>query len=183
MFLTQVLISRAVVQRRITGIAQRRGKLEDYSHRRNEIRRACRKTGSTCTDCVKTPITDPADATKGLGYSSYFALDITDQNTPKLLWSGTARCRTLRPASMKTISGFDFRACAGKNKRAHNQRQRERGGQKQKRKVFVVLGSGPTGPVGSGQQFMGKSDQPGRLFFIDLKNGPTTGNFWSIPVR
>jgi type IV pilus assembly protein PilY1 len=47
---------------------------------------ACRKTGSTCTDCVKTPLDDPADAAKGLGYSSYFALDITDQNNPKLLW-------------------------------------------------------------------------------------------------
>ncbi|CAG0953458.1 partial Type IV pilus biogenesis factor PilY1, partial [Geobacteraceae bacterium] len=37
-------------------------------------------------DCVKTPITDPKDATKGFGYSSYFAFDYTDQDNPKLLW-------------------------------------------------------------------------------------------------
>jgi type IV pilus assembly protein PilY1 len=50
---------------------------------------------------------------------------------------------------------------------------------------FVVFGSGPTGPVGTGQQFMGSSDQPARLFFIDLKNGPTDGNFWeyTFPVN
>ena len=51
---------------------------------------ACRKTGVACngstTDCVNTPKTDPSDSTKGLGYSSYFALDVTDQSNPTLLW-------------------------------------------------------------------------------------------------
>ncbi|MDP2278996.1 MAG: hypothetical protein Q8K51_12300, partial [Nitrospirota bacterium] len=50
---------------------------------------ACRKTGVACnsgTDCVNTPKTDPLDSSKGLGYSSYFALDVTDQSNPTLLW-------------------------------------------------------------------------------------------------
>lgn len=47
---------------------------------------ACANTDSTCTECVKTPAADPADTTKGLGYSSYFALDVTDPYNPTLLW-------------------------------------------------------------------------------------------------
>ena len=38
---------------------------------------ASRIKGDGCTNCVKTPITDPNDSSLGLGYSSYFALDIT----------------------------------------------------------------------------------------------------------
>jgi hypothetical protein len=144
---------------------------------------ACRKPGSNCGDavgenpCVETPIADPTDATRGLGYSSYFAIDITDQNNPKLLWEwdGTVLTggvyenhlgfSTSGPAIVKinarNISGGVSVADKTKNGR-----------------WFVIVGSGPTGPVGAGQQFMGSSDQPGRLFFIDLKKGPSPGNFW-----
>ena len=47
---------------------------------------ASAKTCSEGTNCVQSPITDPADAEKGFGNSSYFALDVTIPGTPKLLW-------------------------------------------------------------------------------------------------
>ena len=146
---------------------------------------ACRKTGDTCssiTDCVKTPLDDPADPThKGLGYSSYFAIDITEQNAPKLLWEwdGTVLdtstgvyenhlgFSTTGPAIVKinarTVSGSTSIPDTHKNGR-----------------WFAVVGSGPTGPVGTGQQFLGSSDQLARLFIIDVKNGPIAGNFWEV---
>jgi type IV pilus assembly protein PilY1 len=141
---------------------------------------ACRKTGSACTDCVKTPLDDPADPThKGLGYSSYFALDITDQDNPKLLWEWDGTVRNPSPGEYENHLGFSTSGSAIVKINARtisgsmSVADKNRNG-----RWFVILGSGPTGPVGPGAQFMGRSDQPGRLFFIDLKNGPTSGNFW-----
>jgi hypothetical protein len=111
---------------------------------------ACRNTGSSCTDCVKTPVTD-------LGYSSYFALDVTDQSNPILLWEFSADnlgFTTTGPAIVRI----------GPDKAKNG-------------KWFVVFGSGPTGPVStSDQQFLGRSDQNLRLFIFDLKQGPGAGN-------
>ncbi len=52
---------------------------------------ASRISTDSCTadasgTCVKTPTTDPSDSTKGLGYSSYFAIDVTTPTSPQLLW-------------------------------------------------------------------------------------------------
>ena len=109
---------------------------------------ACRNLGSTCTDCVKTPI-------DGVGYSSYFALDITDQNNPQLLWEFSNEnlgFTTTGPAVVRINATGDP---TGKNKNGH---------------WFVVFGSGPTGPTtGSGStdyQFLGRSDQELKLFVI-----------------
>ncbi|MDA8241769.1 MAG: hypothetical protein M0Z67_15560 [Nitrospiraceae bacterium] len=123
---------------------------------------ACRKTGSGCSNCVNTPITDPADNTKGLGFSSYFALDITDPTAPKKLWEftdPTLGFSTSGPAVLKikarTASGSVSIPDDNKNGR-----------------WFVVLASGPTGPIDTGaHQFMGTSDQPLSLFILDLKTG------------
>jgi type IV pilus assembly protein PilY1 len=106
---------------------------------------ACRNLGSTCTDCVKTPVTD-------LGYSSYFALDVTDQNNPQLLWEFS------NPQLGFTTTGpAVVRIGADKNKNG---------------KWFAVFGSGPTGPIDTtNNQFMGRSDQNLRLFILDLKTG------------
>ncbi len=123
---------------------------------------ACRKTGSVCndsgTDCVNTPLTDPADSSKGLGYSSYFALDVTDADNPQLLWEfadETLGFATSGAAVVRingSISGASTKEASGN--------------------WFVVIGSGPTGPIDSGShQFMGRSDQNLRLFILDLKTG------------
>ncbi len=115
-------------------------------------------SGETCVpNCVRTPLLDPADASKGLGYSSYFALDITDQNTPTLLWEfsdpalgfATTGPAIVRIGSDNTKNG----------------------------KWFVVLGSGPTGPIQtSDHQFVGSSDQNLKLFVLDLKAGTLLTN-------
>ncbi|KAF0219003.1 MAG: type IV pilus assembly protein [Geobacteraceae bacterium] len=134
-------------------------------------------TNTTCTDCVKTPILDPADNTKGLGYSSYFALDVTNQHfnpttgvragDPALLWEfsdpalgyATTGPAVVR-ASSKDASGSPIRTNNGD--------------------WFAVFASGPTGPIDGSCQFLGKSDQNLKLFIVDLKHGPTPGNFWTI---
>ena len=103
---------------------------------------ACRNYNSDCTDCVKTP----ADSS---GYSSYFALDVTDPQHPTLLWEfsdPSLGFSTTGPAVVRI------------------------GDSKKNGRWFAVLGSGPTGPV-SGGQFLGRSDQNLKLFVLDLKTG------------
>lgn len=105
---------------------------------------ACRNLGSTCTDCVKTPVAD-------IGYSSYFALDITDQENPKLLWEFS------NPALGFSTSGPVVFRVGEINKNG---------------RWFVMFASGPTGPVDTiAHNFMGKSDQNLKLFILDLKTG------------
>jgi type IV pilus assembly protein PilY1 len=124
---------------------------------------ACRNsTNTTCTDCVKTPIPN-------VGYSSYFALDVTDQNNPQLLWefsnenlgftsSGPAIVRISSRTAGTTNSAADGKTTDGR--------------------FFVVFGSGPTGPIdGPTQKFQGRSDQNLRLFVLDLKTGSPV---WTI---
>lgn len=106
---------------------------------------ACRVNTSACTDCVKTPLA-------GQGYSSYFALDITDQNNPTLLWEFSNE-----NLGFSTAGPAIVRIGADKTKNGS---------------WFVVLGSGPTGPIdATSQQFLGKSDQNLRLFVLDLRTG------------
>ncbi|HEX9191208.1 MAG TPA: hypothetical protein VF847_03865 [Candidatus Deferrimicrobiaceae bacterium] len=114
---------------------------------------ACRDSTATCTDCVKTP-------QPGNGFSSYFALDVTNPESPTVLWEfsnsalgfATAGPAVVRVNARVTSGGTEFA-------------DRSRNG-----KWFVVLGSGPTGPI-SNRQFLGKSDQNLRLFVLDLKTG------------
>jgi type IV pilus assembly protein PilY1 len=118
---------------------------------------ACRGTTTSCTDvsgdsakdCVNTPVDVSGSS---VGYSSYFALDVTDEDNPQLLWEFSnpqLGYATTGPAVLRT--GPD----GTKNG-----------------KWFVVFGSGPTGPVStSDMQFMGRSDQNLRFFVLDLKTG------------
>jgi type IV pilus assembly protein PilY1 len=112
---------------------------------------ACKNATNTCTNCVKTPVTD-------LGYSSYFALDITNQNNPTLLWEYSnpeLGFATPGPAVVKisALSG----GSPDKFKNGH---------------WFVILGSGPTGPIDTTyKQFLGQSDQPLKFFVLNLKDG------------
>jgi type IV pilus assembly protein PilY1 len=107
-------------------------------------------TGTTGT-CVKTPITDPSNSASGLGYSSYFALDVTDPNNPSLLWEFSdpdLGFSTSGPAIVRI------------------------GDPSQNGKWFAIFASGPTGPIEPNyRQFIGKSDQNLRLFVVDLKTG------------
>ncbi len=103
---------------------------------------ACRNRDASCTDCVKTPVLNA-------GYSSYFALDITEQDNPILLWEFAGP-----DLGFSTTGPVIFRVGEqGKNGR-----------------WFVMFASGPTGPIRN-NEFLGKSDQNLKLFILDLATG------------
>ncbi len=122
---------------------------------------ACRNNGVACnggtSDCVNTPVAD-------LGYSSYFALDVTDPYNPKFMWEFnnpqlgfTTSGPSIVRINNRTVSGttsFPDAAVATNGR------------------WFVVLGSGPTGPIDTTEhQFMGRSDQDLNVFILDLATG------------
>lgn len=106
---------------------------------------ACRDTASSCTNCVKTP-------TSGVGFSSYFAFDITDPLNPVLLWEFSRDdlgFSTTGPAIVRV------------------------GDPAKNGKWFAVFSNGSTGPINTTyHQFMGSSDQNLKFFVLDLLSGP-----------
>lgn len=121
---------------------------------------ATRDSTSTCsitTDCVKTPIT-------GTGFSSYFALDVTDQASPKLLWEFShpgLGYSTVGPAIVRIKDASETSSTPQKNG-----------------KFYVVLASGPTGPISSTlSQMKGYSDQPLNLYVLDMRTGQAVQTF------
>jgi hypothetical protein len=110
-------------------------------------------------DCVKTPVS-------GVGYSSYFALDITDQSSPQLLWEFShpdLGFATTGPAIVRICGKADHDS----NPVTPLQTDCTRNG-----KWVAVVGSGPTGPINIGStQFLANSDQNLRLFMIDVADG------------
>jgi len=114
---------------------------------------ACANTCTSGQDCVKTPATDN-------GYSSYFAMDVTDPASPSLLWEFTNAnlgFTTTGPAVVR-ISAVNGTT---------SQRDRTLNGE-----WYVVLGSGPTGPIdNTNNQFLGRSNQNLRFFILNLKTG------------
>ncbi len=103
---------------------------------------ACKNVDSSCTDCVKTPVNN-------LGFSSYFAIDVTDPYSPKLMWEFShpeLGYSTSGPAIVRV------------------------GDPKKNGKWFVVFASGPTGPIDA-YEFKGRSSQNLKLFVLDLKTG------------
>jgi len=120
---------------------------------------------------VKTPLMDPNDTTKGFGYSSVFALDVTDPVTsdlasgvyPKLLWEfSDARLgfTTVTPAIVRIKDPADTPSL-------------QRNG-----KWYAVLASGPSGPIANGW-FLGLSDKKLTIFVLDLKSGTLVRTFSS----
>ncbi|NWF75083.1 MAG: hypothetical protein HXY53_00675 [Nitrospirae bacterium] len=114
----------------------------------------------TNEDCVLTP-------TSGIGYSSYFALDITNPTDPQVLWEFTdpnLGYSTTGPAIVRIAGKTD----ASKSEPLENQiPDHNKNG-----RWFVVIGSGPTGPINTNtRQFYGHSDQNMRVFVLDLKDG------------
>jgi len=107
--------------------------------------------------CVNAPIN--ATGFTELGLSSFFALDVTDQNSPKLLWefSHPDLGYTLAEPAIVRINGMDGTfADPDKNGR-----------------WFAVFASGPTGPIDTAsQQFLATSVQTLKLFVVDLNAKP-----------
>lgn len=109
---------------------------------------------STGTDCVKTPVSN-------LGYSSYFALDITDPIAPKFLWDFTGETDE---NGVATNGRLGFATSGPVIVRVGDVNKNGR--------WFAVFASGPTGPIdSSNKQFKGKSDQSLKLFIVDLATG------------
>ncbi|RJQ49877.1 MAG: hypothetical protein C4538_01375 [Nitrospiraceae bacterium] len=118
---------------------------------------ACKPVNVNCSTDTPNSVCAPIDiGGQSIGYSSYFALDITDNlanpsNPPVLLWefsNSQLGYATSSPAIVRV------------------------GDKLKNGKWFAVLGSGPTGPISTAdQQFMGRSDQNLRFFILDLKTG------------
>jgi len=107
---------------------------------------AARNSTDACTEgaagsCVKTPVS-------GLGYSSYFALDVTYPESPKFLWEFShdqLGFSTSAPAIVRI------------------------GGKEKNGRWFAVFGNGATGPIDSGShQFKATSNQNLKFFVVDL---------------
>ncbi len=163
---------------------------------------ASRASNATCTasvasgTCVKTPIADPTDTaatkTKMVGYSSYFALDITDQyfnSTGALASQPTLKWEFPPPGSADDFGlGFSTSGAAIVRISARitdpNDSTKQVPDQTKNGKWFAVFASGPTGPIETvSHQFIGKSDQNLKLFVVDL--GATMPlvkdtNYWVI---
>ncbi|GFE58271.1 hypothetical protein AOG1_21510 [Geobacter sp. AOG1] len=119
---------------------------------------ASSKASCTGLDCVQTPITDPGDTVNnpGLGYSSYFALDVTNPETPKLLWEFSGDPANNLNLGYATSGPAIVRI----------------GDSTKNGKWFAVFGSGPTGPIDTdNRQFLGRSNQTLKFFILDLKTG------------
>ncbi|MBI5575451.1 MAG: hypothetical protein HY896_03725 [Deltaproteobacteria bacterium] len=119
-------------------------------------------TCSTGEDCVKTPAADK-------GFSSYFAMDVTDPTTPTLLWEFSNV--NIPDAVANGGLGFTTTGPAIVRINAVNpstgQRDRSRNGE-----WYVVFGSGPTGPIDTANnQFLGRSNQQLRFFVLNLETG------------
>lgn len=141
---------------------------------------ACKKSTTTCTDCVKAPGVDintdgtvSGDDEFSLGMSSYFVLDVTDTLNdpsvdPTLLWEFTS-------AADEDLGFATSNATVVRISSRTNPADPASGPDNSKNgKWFVVIGSGPTGSIDTtDHQFLGRSDQNLKIHIIDLKNGPT----------
>ena len=132
---------------------------------------------SSSGTCVKTPTLDPSDASNatGLGYSSYFALDVTNQDfntdpTNALRGQPTLKWEFSDPALGYATSGPAMvRINAKVTSGTHHNHDTTKNG-----RWLAVFASGPTGPIDSTtHRFMGTSNQNLKLFVVDIEKGPT----------
>ena len=138
---------------------------------------ACRNSTNTCgaDGCVKTPISN-------VGFSSYFALDVTDPENPNYMWEFPNISDTTHAAAIGTgagtLGGLGFSTTgpaivriAARVKDVSNNYTNTPDNSKNG-KWFAVFASGPTGPINtSTQEFLGQSDQTLKLFIVDLRTG------------
>ncbi len=129
---------------------------------------ACRDSSGTCATegCVKTPVTD-------VGYSSYFALDVTNPESPSHLWElpNTSMSLDERGSLGYTTTGPAIVRISGRKKDIYGVDTPYPDSSKNGR-WFAVFASGSTGPIDiTKQEFQGKSDQNLKLFIVDIKTG------------
>ena len=114
---------------------------------------ACSNTCTSGQDCVKTPATDN-------GFSSYFAMDVTDPENPSLLWefsNAALGFATTGPAIVRTHAVNSVTSARDSSLNGE---------------WYVVVGSGPTGPIdNTNNQFLGRSNQNLKFFVLNLKTG------------
>jgi type IV pilus assembly protein PilY1 len=162
---------------------------------------ACRNRNENCTasgsNCVNVPVETDIDGDlidEGVGYSSYFALDITDQFTqklsdpsavaipPKLLWefSHDELGYSMSGPAVVRINGWDD---SNNNGVLDAGESKDNAGNERNGRWIVVFGSGPTGPIStSDQQFMGTSDQNLKFFALDAKTGELLTEDLGVPA-
>ncbi|MGE5299645.1 MAG: pilus assembly protein [Acidobacteriota bacterium] len=117
--------------------------------------------GQDCTECVKNPIS-------GTGYSSYFAMDVTDPAIPKLLWEFPSPAQSAPGLNYTTTGPAIIRVGAGTTNG----------------RWLAVFASGPSGYISPTPiaQFMGITEHdwwgelPYRrgnllLYIVDVKTG------------
>lgn len=135
--------------------------------------------GATCdaaspdADRVSTPISVGG---KPVGWSSYFALDVTNQADPKLLWefsNADLGVTNVGPTIVK-VGGSEKR-CAISNEVCTSDSQCNPVATKGQcvntnGRWLAILASGSTGPI-SNLEFQGKSDKNLKIFILDLKTG------------
>ncbi len=121
------------------------------------------------TSSVKTPIKGTSAAT-GVGYSSYFALDVTDPTNPTYLWEFPGATSAVGQLGF-TTTGPALIRIAGKVKDTGGN-DTMKSDQTKNGRWFAVFASGPTGYIDTVQHaFLGQSDQQLRIFVVDLATG------------
>ncbi len=111
---------------------------------------------------VKTAVKGTS-ATSAVGYSSYFALDVTDPNSPKYLWEFPGTTSAAGYLGFTTPGPAIVRIAATTNGATDNSKNG---------RWFAVFASGPTGPIDTvKRQFEGQSDQQLRIYVVDLADG------------
>jgi type IV pilus assembly protein PilY1 len=119
------------------------------------------------TDSVKTPIknpySNPDTADKGIGYSSYFALDVTDPTSPRYLWEFPGTTSAVGEMGYSTTGPVVVRVAANTGLRKDNTKNG---------RWFAVFASGPTGPIDTvKREFKGQSDQQLKIYVVDVADG------------
>lgn len=121
------------------------------------------------TDSVKTPVKGTSSATS-LGYSSYFALDVTNPESPSYLWDFPGTTSALQQLGYATTGPAIVRISAKIKDMFGNDTvypDNSKNG-----RWFAVFASGPTGPIDTvTRQFEGQSDQQLRVFVVDIATG------------
>lgn len=111
---------------------------------------------STTTECVQTPI----DA---VGFSSYYALDITDPANPTFMWDFKHEDLGYSTTGAAVVR-IDHKLASGEN---------DTNG-----RWFAIIGNGPTGPINTTTlQFSGTSTKDLALFVLDLRDGTLLKKF------
>jgi type IV pilus assembly protein PilY1 len=149
------------------------------------------------TTCVKSPI-----AGVGVGYSSYYALDVSNPDLPKFLWEFNDHTGLGFATSGAAIVKIDAKAASGtvcsqgdinigcsqdsdcNTLNAHDQTCIAKPDSTKNGRWFAVFGSGPMGPIDTaGHAFKGTSNQPLKVYVVDLNATPPfviNQNYWII---